>query len=141
MKNIFVTAVIDTGPLVALFDRSDRYHQKVKTFLKDYSGKLLSSSAVITEVTHLLDFNISAQVDFLKWIHAGALSVHPITELQFDRIIDLMTKYSDRPMDFADATLVIIAEELNIKKVISLDADFSIYRIKGKNKFENLLIR
>ncbi|MBU2652725.1 MAG: PIN domain-containing protein [bacterium] len=140
MRNTFATAVIDTGPLVALFDRSDRHHQKVKTFLKDYSGKLITSLSIITEVTHLLDFNIEAQVDFLKWIHAGAISVYEITELQFDRIIDLMTKYSDRPMDFADATLIIIAEEVNIKKVISLDNDFSIYRIKGKSKFENLLL-
>ena len=52
----------------------------------------------------------------------------------------LMEKYSDVPMDFADATLVLVAEELDINKIISLDRDFSIYRYKGRKKFRNLLI-
>ncbi len=140
MRSTSATAVIDTGPIVALFDRSDKHHQRVKSFLKNYSGKLFTSPAVVTEVTHLLDFNVEAQLDFLKWIQFGALSVHEISELQFDRIIELMAKYSDRPMDFADATLVIIAEEHGVKKVVSLDSDFSIYRIKGKHKFANILL-
>ena len=137
MKNI---SIIDTGPIVALFDSSDKYHEKVKSFLKGYSGILVTSLPIITEVTHLLDFNIKAQIDFLKWVHIGALSVHNIVALQFDRIIYLMSKYSDRPMDFADATLVVIAEADNIKNIISLDSDFSIYRIKNKNKFKNILL-
>lgn len=131
--------LIDTGPIVALFDKSDKYHKKISTFLKAFSGKLITSIAVITEVTHILDFNIKAQLNFLEWIRRGAIGIHEINELQFDRIIKLIKKYSDQPMDFADATLIVIAEEVNTKNIISIDNDFDIYRIKGKTKFKNLL--
>ncbi|MEA3506034.1 MAG: PIN domain-containing protein [Elusimicrobiota bacterium] len=131
--------LINTGPIVALFDKSDKYHKKVKTFLKEFSGKLITSIAVITEVTHILDFNIKTQLNFLEWIRRGAIGIHEINELQLDRIIKLMKKYSDQPMDFSDATLIIIAEEINTKNIISIDNDFDIYRIKGKTKFKNLL--
>ncbi|MEW5693077.1 MAG: PIN domain-containing protein [Candidatus Hydrogenedentota bacterium] len=136
MKNI---AIIDAGPLIALFDASDKYHQKVKEYLKKYKGYLITTIPVITEATHLLDFNIQAQLDLLKWIELGGVSIFHITEEHIKRIIKLIEKYLDRPMDFADASLIVLAEELNINSIISVDIDFYIYRLKQKKKFTNLL--
>ena len=75
MRNI----VVDSGPLIALFDGSDRYHEAAKRFLERVHGRLHSNIAVITEVVHMLDFSAQAQHDFLAWadqammIDAGAV--------------------------------------------------------------------
>ena len=135
MQNI---AIIDAGPLIALFDASDKYHSNITSFLKKYKGQLLTTLPVITEATHLLDFDIQAQKNLLKWIEMGGVQLFDINVSHIKKIIDLMDKYSDRPMDFADSTLVALAEELNINQIISIDSDFSIYRFKGNRHFKNL---
>jgi|SRR6056297_985674 len=120
--------LIDSGPLIALFDKDDKYHDLIKTFLKSYEGVLYASWAVITEVLHMLNFNVEVQIDFLKWIKRGGIDVVQLSQNNISRIIDLSEKYSDVPMDFADATLIIISELKNIDKIISIDSDFYIYR-------------
>lgn len=120
--------LIDAGPLIALFDRDDNYHKLIKDFLKSYKGRLYTSLPVITEVLHMLDFNVNVQIDFLKWVNRGALEIVPISRESIVRIIELSEKYSDVPMDFADATLIVISEMENIKEIISIDSDLYIYR-------------
>ncbi|MDI3548598.1 MAG: uncharacterized protein PWR10_2250 [Halanaerobiales bacterium] len=120
--------LIDAGPLIALFDRDDKYHVPVKEFIKKYEGRLYTSWPVITEVLHMLDFNVNVQIDFLKWISRDALEVIPISKESISRIIKLSEKYSDIPMDFADATLIVISEIENISEIIAIDSDFYIYR-------------
>jgi predicted nucleic acid-binding protein len=93
--------LIDAGPLIALFDKDDRYHHPVKEFLKSYSGRLYTSWAVITEVLYMLDFDIRAQIDFLTWIQRDALEITPLTKECIARVISLSQKYADVPMDFA----------------------------------------
>ena len=56
--------LIDAGPMIALFDKSDRYHKHVMKFLKDFDGELVTTWPVVTEVSHMLDFNIKVQIDF-----------------------------------------------------------------------------
>ena len=58
--------IIDSGPLIALFDKNDKYHKLVIEFFKDFKGEFVTSWAVITEVTHMLDFNLQVQLNFLK---------------------------------------------------------------------------
>src|SRR5687767_1439018 len=108
-------AVVDSGQLVALFNGRDADHRRVVSFLVDYSGRLHSTLAVITEVMHLLDFSHGAQHDFLTWFFGGAVHYVELTEVDAQRAIALHAKYADRPMDFADATLVAIAERLDIR--------------------------
>jgi|SRR5690554_6820721 len=120
--------LIDAGPLIALFDRDDKFHVPVKDFLKKYEGRLYTTWPVITEVLHMLDFSIETQIDFLKWVSIGAIEVKQIDMADISRIIDLSEKYSDVPMDFADACLIIISETEGIKEIISIDSDFYIYR-------------
>ena len=120
--------LIDAGPLIALFDKDDKFHIPVKEFLKKYEGHLYTTWPVITEVLHMLDFSVGTQIDFLKWISLGAIEVKQIDMTDISRIIDLSEKYSDVPMDFADASLIIISELEGIKEIISIDFDFYIYR-------------
>jgi predicted nucleic acid-binding protein len=128
--------LIDSGPLIALFDADDKHHKKAVNFIKENKLPLVTTLASITETLHLLDFNRNAQIDFLDWISKGALEIHNIDIPAFNRLRDLTIKYKDLPMDFADACLVYLAEELNITKIATIDRDFTIYRIKNKKKFE-----
>ena len=127
--------LIDSGPLIALFDRNDKYHQASVEFIKNNRSELITTLASITEVLHLLDFNRNAQVDFLSWVDAGAVKVESITTDDFQRIKELIIKYSDLPMDFADACLVFLGEKMNVSKVATIDRDFDIYKLKGKRSF------
>lgn len=142
MQNI---ALVDAGPLIALFDKSDKYHQSAKRSIKkfrwDIQGKLISTWPIIAEAAYLLKerVHLEAQLDLLKWLTLGGVEIFDLTGDHLFRIIELQKKYSDLSMDFADATLLIVAETSNITKVFSIDKEFSIYRILGKRRFENLM--
>ena len=127
--------LIDSGPQVALFDSSDTYHVAATHFLKNNTCPLITPIASVTETLYLLDFNRNAQIDFLEWIYRGGIEIYPIENNAIKRIKQLMEKYSDLSMDFADACLVYLAEKLQFKTIVTVDRDFNIYRIKGKTKF------
>jgi predicted nucleic acid-binding protein len=131
--------LIDSGPLIALFDASDIHHEKALAFIRNNKLPLVTTLASITETLHLLDFSRNAQMDFLDWLSKGAIEVHNIEVSSFSRIRDLTRKYKDLPMDFADACLVYLAEDLNLTKIATIDRDFSIYRIKDKKCFDLVL--
>ena len=124
MKNI----LIDAGPIIALFDRTDRYHQQAAKFLENTACQLLSTWQAVTEASHMLDFDTSAQLSLLEWIRRGGLEVYAITVKDIGRIIDLTKKYNDRPIDLADASLIVAAEATGIREIVSIDSDFYIYR-------------
>ena len=132
------TVLIDAGPLIALFDRDDKYHTPIVEFIKNTNYRFISTTAVLTETMYMLDFNIAVQLNFLEWIMKEGVIIHEIKQSNIKRIIDLTKKYSDRPMDFADATLVIAAEERGIRQIISIASDFDIYRLYNKMKIENI---
>ena len=131
--------LIDSGPLIALFDGSDKYHSASVEFIKTNHSELITTLASVTETLHMLDFNRNAQIDFLDWVNAGAVILEPITSDDFLRIRELVTKYSDLPMDFADACLVFLAEKFNITRIATIDRDFDVYRLKGKRPFTTLI--
>jgi len=131
--------LIDSGPLIALFDGSDNHHQPAKNFIKNNTAELVTSLASITETLYLLDFNRHAQLDFLDWVQKGAVTIAPIENSDLSRIRTLIKKYQDLPMDFADACLVYIGETLDIDQIATIDRDFSIYRIKGRKAFKLVL--
>ena len=130
--------LVDAGPLIALFDRDDTYHGKIVDFIKDKGFKFVTTTAVITEVSHMLDFDLRAQLAFFEWVMREGVILHPIEQDDMVRIVELTQKYSDRPMDFADATLVFAAEKRGIRQILSIDSDFDIYRLPGKVMIENL---
>lgn len=129
-----IKAIIDTGPIVAFFDESDNYCIECRSFLKNFKGKLFTSLAVVTEVSYLLSDNKRIQKAFIEWIDNNALSILNQDNEQFSSILFFMNKYSDRPMDFADASLMTIAEVYEIQNIFTLDSDFRFYKSKkGKS--------
>jgi hypothetical protein len=131
--------LIDSGPLIALFDADDDYHQATKDFIQHNQKRLITSIASVTEVLHLLDFSRQAQIDFLGWVSAGALHIETIHVSDFARIQTLTQKYADLPMDFADACLVFLGEKLNISEIATIDRDFDVYRLHGTTPFTVLI--
>lgn len=131
--------LMDSGPMIALFDASDRYHQAAVNFIRSNKAVLITTLASMTETLHMLDFSRQAQLDFLEWIHRGAVEIRNIENSDFGRIRELTAKYQDLPMDFADSCLVYLAEQLGIDRVATIDRDFSIYRINGRKKFKTVL--
>ena len=131
--------LIDSGPLIALFDRNDKYHIASVEFIKSNTYELVTTIASITETLHLLDFNRNAQIDFLKWIHSGGVSIESIIAIDFLEIQKLTMKYFDLPMDFADACLVFLGNKLKINTIATIDRDFDVYRLKSKKPFTVLI--
>lgn len=136
MKN----TLVDAGPLIALFDKNDKYHNSVINFLKKFNGQLITSWPVITEVTHLLSFNVNVQIDFFEWLKREAIKIINLENIHLERIIQLSKKYSDVPMDLADSSLIVIAELTNITDIITIDSDYYIYKTKNKKSLNNLLL-
>jgi len=132
------SVLIDAGPLIALFDSSDKYHRKIRSFLKDNPFRYISTLAVFTEVSHMLDFNTAVQRDFYEWVMYKGVIISDINQNDLLRLIELTDKYSSLSMDFADATLVITAEKTGIRQIISIDRDFDIYRLPGKEQIQNI---
>ena len=84
--------LMDSGPLIALFDRSDKYHLASVDFIRNNNKELITTIASITEALHLLSFSREAQIDFLAWIDAGALTIASIALDDFNRIKELTIK-------------------------------------------------
>lgn len=132
--------LIDAGPLIALFDKSDNYHLKTIQFIKEFDGRLWSTWPVITEVTHMLDFNTQVQQNFLIWIQRGAVNLFDLNKDHLSRIIELTRKFDDVPMDLADASLIVASEKLGCLEVASIDSDFYIYRDIRNNYLTNIFM-
>ncbi len=133
------SSLIDAGPIIALFDRNDQYHKMVLNFLREYQGRLISTWPVLTEVCYMLDFSTETQLDFLDWVRDGGIEIHNLEQWQLGGIREKIEKYSDLPADFADASLLQVAESRNLFNIITVDRDFNIYRSTDDKPFTNLL--
>lgn len=131
--------VVDSGPLIALFDADDAYHQAALHFVRETRGQLISTMSVVTEAMYVLAEGLTAQRNLLQWIQSGALLLIEPDVGDFGRVSWLMEKYADLPMDFTDAVVVALCERLETRHVASVDRDFSVYRYKGRMKFVNVL--
>ena len=120
--------LIDAGPLIALFDKSDQYHEQAVSFVKNFDGWLLTTWPVVTEVSHMLSFSTHTQMNFLKWINRGGLEVLELEHDHLMRIIELTEQFLDVPMDLADASLIVASEIKDISEIASIDSDFYVYR-------------
>jgi hypothetical protein len=131
--------VVDAGPLIALFDRDDRHHRRALKFVDACSSPLVTNLPVLTEATFLLRFSLQAQRDMLLWVHRTFV-IDQDTAADLPRIAALLEKYQDMPADFADASLVAMAERLGLLQLASLDRDFDRYRAFGKRAFTNVFL-
>jgi predicted nucleic acid-binding protein len=131
--------LVDAGPLIALFDRSDQHHARAVEFIAQCRSHLMTNLPVLTEATFLLQFSAEAQRDLLLWVHRS-IEIDLGTAADLPRIAALLEKYRDLPADFADASLVALAERRNLSQVASIDRDFAVYRTLGKRSFANVFL-
>jgi predicted nucleic acid-binding protein len=130
--------LVDAGPLVALIDAGEPDHELCVSTLRSIQLPLLTTWSAFTEAMYLVGRAGGWTGQYALW----QLLLNEdlaIDEQQVDcagRIANLMERYSDRPMDLADATLVALAEERNSRRIFTLDRDFSIYRLHGRAHFE-----
>jgi uncharacterized protein len=128
--------LLDTGVLVALLDKSERNHERCVAFLKEFKGNLFTTEPVLTETLYLLGPSVKAQRSCIDFIVKGGATLIPQSGESLSRASALMEKYADIPMDFADATLVTLAEEMDIGEILTLDRKgFGAYRVRGKTAF------
>lgn len=121
----------DTGPLVALFDPADGDHQRCVGILTTIEGPLCTTVPVLTEAFHLLSPGSVGSQRLIDFVMAQGLHVWYLDAGTLSRAFELMVQYADRPMDLADASLVVLAESLKLRKIFTLDrGDFATYRIK-----------
>jgi predicted nucleic acid-binding protein len=131
--------LIDTGAVIALVDRNDRWHRPCRAALVDLQLPLATSAAVLTELFHLVAADPREVAAAWTFLRSGAVTVLPIADDDMSALQGLMARYADRPMDFADATLVHLAEREGLSTVFTVDhADFETYRIGGRRRFRVL---
>lgn len=131
-----VSALIDTGAILALLDRNDNWHAACVDAYNRSTLPLLTTEAVLTEVFHLTYRNLRDQQGVWTLLNSGAVVISSIENDELSHLYSLMTRYADRPMDFADATLVHVAAREALSVILTVDHDdFETYRIGGKKKF------
>lgn len=131
--------LIDTGCVVALLDRSERYHKECADIVRDLTVPLVTCEAVIAECCYLLRNILGAPEAVLENVEQGVFGIPFRLSETTSEVRRLMSKYRKVPMDLADACLVALAAELGTGEILTLDKDFSVYRW-GRNKpFKNLL--
>lgn len=127
--------LIDTGAILALLDRKDPCHRACAEVFPGLPLPLATSAAVLAEVFHL----VGGPHEFARawgFLRSGAVTVLPIGDEDLSDLEMLMERYKDRPMDFADATLVHLARRENLATIFTIDHnDFETYRIEGKRRF------
>jgi uncharacterized protein len=130
--------IVDAGPVIALFRKRDKHHSRVRQFLAANPSRLISTLPVVTEACHFL--NAEGKSALLTWIERGGLTLQPIVVEDFPEIATIVERYADREIDFADATLVWLADLVNTRDVMTIDRqDFQLFRRRGGKAFNLVL--
>ena len=128
--------LVDTGPLVALFDPADADHEQCGETLKTIREPIATTVPVLTEAFHLLGAAGPGVTRLTDFVAGAGLHVLFLDDSKLVRAFQLMARYADLPMDFADASIVTMAEHLNLQTVFTIDRDhFSAYRLKRGHRY------
>ena len=128
--------LIDTGAILALLNPNDRRHERCVEAFESLRLPLGTTAAVLTELFYLLGEHPRNVAAAWGLVRSGAITVLPITDEDLPELERLMKRYHDRPMDFADATLVRLAQRESLSTICTIDhADFETYRANGKRRF------
>jgi predicted nucleic acid-binding protein len=130
----------DAGPLIAIIDADEPDHAACLEALDQAALPLVTTWPAFTEAMYLLARagGIKGQRALLRLVQTDRLVVADLSRAALERSARLMDQYADRPMDLADATLVAYAEEEGHRTIFTLDADFHIYRLRGRQRFETI---
>ena len=132
------TILVDSGILIAFYDRRDAYHDRVIKFFTTCTDQLVTTLACATEVMWLLNGDWRVQNEFLKHLSQNIYQCEPLSREDFIRVAELNQQYADLPGDFSDLALVAISERLSIAEIATLDKDFDIYRRYRKQPFSRV---
>jgi len=128
--------LLDTGAFVALIDRDEKAHDDCVSELERWTGPIVTTEAVLTETLYLVGPQWRAQKNCIEFILRRAFQLIPLSVKSLARVAALMERYRNVPMDFADATLVALAEELETDRIFTLDRrGFSVYRMNQRKPF------
>jgi hypothetical protein len=132
-------ALLDTGAILALLDRDDAWHSACRQAFSSLRLPLATSAAVLAELFHLMGHSRHETDAAWRFLRSGAVTLLSIDDADVPALESLMKKYHDRPMDFADATLVHLAARESLSTVFTVDHDnFETYRIGGRRRFRIL---
>lgn len=132
--------LVDTGALVALFDRADPQHAAVTAWLAGCHATLHTVEAVLSEASFFLPARLRPAL--ARVAQQGVLQVHALDAAAHGRLVQLFEKYRDQDPDWADMALVWLAESQGLNRIATLDVvDFSVYRIHGRSRFQLELLR
>jgi predicted nucleic acid-binding protein len=134
--------IIDTGAIIAIVDASELWHHACLDALASLPLPLLTTEAILTEFFHLIAARNLSVDKAWRFVLSGAILVRPVADSDLSALQDLMAQYKDRPMDFADATLVLLAARESLSVILTVDHDdFETYRIGGRKRFTVLPAR
>jgi hypothetical protein len=123
--------LVDTGPLIALFDRKDIHHRRCVNALKTIREPVSTTVAVLTEAFHMLGPESVGSRRLRDFVENGGITIWFFDQVTLTRAFELMELYADHPMDLADASLIVAAESLGTRKVFTVDRnDFQTYRVR-----------
>ena len=133
--------LVDTGPIVAWLDADDSDHARVARRMNSFSGRLVTSSAVVTESMYFVSATSKGPRRLGVFVADSGMRVFVLAQpTELRKAVDLMERYADTPMDYADATLVLLAEALQIHDILTLDRrGFSSYRVPSRKPFRLVL--
>lgn len=129
--------LVDAGPIVALLNRRDRWHEHSVAFFDGFSGIAMTTWAVLAESWHLLPDHKRDLL--LRWLEEGGVRIAHVPQTELRRLHALIGRYRDRPMDLADATLVWLAECEKVLDIVTVDRGFDTYRTAAGARFTNHL--
>jgi predicted nucleic acid-binding protein len=135
-------ALVDTGAVAALFNPDDRFHAQASSWFRDFRGQLLTSEAVVTETAYLLAPSPVILRAALLWFQrmrsARLVQIEPPAD--YARLAAIIAQYSSLPCDYADASLIELAERTGVAVIATIDQrDFSVYRLRGRKRFRIVL--
>jgi len=131
-----VRALCDAGPLVALFDPADAFHDPCSAAIDAFPGRLVTTWAVLTEAFHFVNVPMDRML-LWHFVLSDVVRIEDLAATDLERMRILMKEYADLPMDFADASLVVLAERLRVFKIFTLDRrGFSVFRPRNAETFE-----
>jgi uncharacterized protein len=128
----------DAGVLLCLVDHTQTQHNAYRTTVRGLAKPLITTWSCLTEAMYLALHRggWAMQKQLGQLLLDKLLLICEIQEDDYARILDLMEKYRDRPMDLADATLVLVAEKTGYRQILTLDSDFLFYRIGDRDSFD-----
>lgn len=125
--------LVDAGPLVALIDRDDQFHNKCVAALKTLQEPLVTVWPPVTEAMYLLGDLPKGQEVSWEMLARGVLQLLPLDLSDIPRMRELISKYADHQMDLADAALVRVAEREGLRKIFTMErGDFAVCRLPGR---------